>query len=82
VGINWETLLNIDLEINNERQDYKIGIVCEGTYRSGVVVWRRLSWGNMVDGLHILYEIDQWNLLKFLEVGWRRGGGEEIVRAI
>jgi hypothetical protein len=29
-GIYWETPLNIHLDINNERQDCKIGTVCGG----------------------------------------------------
>jgi hypothetical protein len=28
VGIHHETSLNIDLEINNKREDFKIGKVC------------------------------------------------------
>jgi hypothetical protein len=53
--IHQETPLNIDLEINNKRQGYKIGTVCVRKY-----LWegtegeqRRLRQGNMVDGLHI-----------------------------
>jgi hypothetical protein len=30
VGIYWEILLNINLNIKNERQDYKIGTVWRG----------------------------------------------------
>jgi hypothetical protein len=50
--------LNIDLEINKGRQDCKIGMV----YMCGIVIgggegeWKRLGWGNMVVGLHILIQ--------------------------
>jgi hypothetical protein len=33
--------LNTDLEINNERQDCKIGTVCGDTYRREEDEWRR-----------------------------------------
>jgi hypothetical protein len=56
VGIHWETSLNINLEINNERQVCKIGAVMVGFLWKGE--WRRLRWGNMVDGVHI------WNRTK------------------
>jgi hypothetical protein len=44
----------MDLNINNERQDYKIDTVCvRGTCGKGEGEWR-LRWGYIVDGLHIL----------------------------
>jgi hypothetical protein len=38
VGIHWETSLNNNLEINNERQDYKIGTV------GGGYLWEGGGW--------------------------------------
>jgi hypothetical protein len=35
VGIHRETPLNINLNVNNERQDCKIGIACEWDSASG-----------------------------------------------
>jgi predicted secreted protein len=37
-------------EINNKRQDYKIGTVYKGTHGRKENEWR-LRWGNMVNGL-------------------------------
>jgi hypothetical protein len=72
VAIHWETSLNINLNINNEKQDCKIGIVWGSTNGSGEGKWRRLRWWYMV------YEIEQRNLL--LKVGQEEGwGGETIV---
>jgi hypothetical protein len=53
-GLHWDILLNIDLEINNERKDCKIGAVCvgRGYLWEGGEEQRRLRWGNMGDGLH------------------------------
>jgi hypothetical protein len=49
---------NIYLNTNNKRQDCKIGTACECVVWVLVgekkVEWRRLKWGYMVDGLHIL----------------------------
>jgi hypothetical protein len=62
VGIRSETPLNINLNINNEIQDCKIGTVCgeEGNNTKGEDEWRRLIQGCMVDGLHVLV----WNRTK------------------
>jgi hypothetical protein len=57
MGIHRETPLNINLNINNERQDYKIGTVCVGcTSRRGK------GEGRLMDLIY-LYEIEQGNLL-------------------
>jgi hypothetical protein len=53
-GIHWETPLNIDFGINNERQDCKVGtvFVCRERYL-WVGVNERRWWRNRVDRLHI-----------------------------
>jgi hypothetical protein len=50
--IPWETPLNTDRGINNERLGCKIGSWGD-TYGRRESEWRRWRWGNMVDGLHI-----------------------------
>jgi hypothetical protein len=60
VETHRETPLNINLNINNERQDCKIGIVCWGvTYGRGVLAGggrctKEIKVRYMVDGLHTL----------------------------
>jgi hypothetical protein len=46
VGIHQETPLNIDLEINNEREDYKMGIVWGGG--------ERVNEGDKGDGIWLM----------------------------
>jgi hypothetical protein len=82
--MHQEAPLNIYLEINNERQDCKIGTVVEG---GGTWGGWRLNEGDQGEGTRLmdfiyLYEIEQWNFLQLLEVG--RGGsrGIEMVGAI
>jgi hypothetical protein len=64
-GIHWNTPLNLNLDINNERQECKIGTVV------GVLVGGRVNEGDLgeeiclVDFMY-LYEIEQWNLLQLL----------------
>jgi hypothetical protein len=58
VGIHWNTPLNIDLDSNNERQDYKICTVGDEYLWEGEGEQMGLRWGNMIDGLHI------WNRKK------------------
>jgi hypothetical protein len=51
VGLQQETPLNINLEINSERHDSNWfsarGVICGGDEQ------RKLMWGNMVDELHV-----------------------------
>jgi hypothetical protein len=48
----WNAMKTIDLNINNERQDCKIGTVCGGEGE-----WKRLRWRYMVYRFHIVV----WN---------------------
>jgi hypothetical protein len=76
-GIHWETPLNINLNINNERQDCKVGIVYVcwgGTSEREEGEWRRLRWGYMVGGLHLL----MWNRTKKPLAITLSGGGEGL----
>jgi hypothetical protein len=54
-GTHWDAPLSINLNINKENQDWKIGTVCAGQGSSGKEKGegRRLRWWYMVDGLHI-----------------------------
>jgi hypothetical protein len=70
--IHQETPLNIDLEINNKRQDCKIDSVVD-TCGRGEGEWRRLRWGSMVDGLHI-----QNRTMKPLATALSVWGGEMV----
>jgi hypothetical protein len=55
-GIHWETLLNINLNVKNEKQDYNIGIVNGGTSGWGKGEWRRWRWGYTCEWIHILIQ--------------------------
>jgi hypothetical protein len=66
--------LNIDLDINNERQEYKIGTVWGG------YLWKggRMNEGDEGEGIWLmdfihLYVIEQRNLLQLLLVEWGEG---------
>jgi hypothetical protein len=59
-GVHGETPLNIDLGINSERQDWKIGTVGWGI----LVGWGRVNGGDEGEGMQLmdfiyLYEIEQ-----------------------
>jgi hypothetical protein len=53
-GTHEETPLNIDLNINNERQDCKIGAVCVCVYLWGERRMKEIKVRYIVDGLHTL----------------------------
>jgi hypothetical protein len=81
--IEKQTPLNINLDINNKRQDYKIGTVWGILMEGREGEQRRLRWENMVDGLHTLI----WNrtkkplviVLSGAERGLRgRDGGDDL----
>jgi hypothetical protein len=73
MGTHWDTLLNINSNIKNKRQDCKIGTV-GGIRGMEEGEWRRLSWGYMVDGLHMPI----WNRTnKSLAIALR-GTGREL----
>jgi hypothetical protein len=89
VQIYWETLLNIDLEINNVRQDFKICTysVYRSTCKRGRV--NEGEKGKEVWFMYFmyLYEIEQWNLLQFglneARKGWRgRENGGDLTNII
>jgi hypothetical protein len=57
MGIHWDIPLNINLNINNENQDCKIGTVCVGgeggTSGKEEGEGKRLRWWYMIYELHI-----------------------------
>jgi hypothetical protein len=61
VGLHQETPLNVDLGINNERQDYKKGTVCVGVL---FVEVGRANQGDESEGIWLMgfkciYKIEQ-----------------------
>jgi hypothetical protein len=73
--------LNINLNINNKRQDCKIGTVCAGI----LVGEGRVNEVDEGEGIWFmdfiyLHEIEQRNLLQLLLVGQGGSCGREIVR--
>jgi hypothetical protein len=64
VGIHWDTPLNINLNINNEKQDCKISTVCGRVLVGRGSEGRRLRWQYIIDGL---YETE---LKKPLAIAW------------
>jgi hypothetical protein len=76
VGIHWDTPLNTNLNINNERQDCKVGTVCMGgTSGREEGEWRRFGWQYMADGLYIPI----WNRTKkplAIALSWGGEGGQ------
>jgi hypothetical protein len=68
-----QTPLNINLNINNERQDCNIDTV-EGTSGRGESEWRRLRWGYMVGRLYIVI----WNRTKKPLAIALSGAGREL----
>jgi hypothetical protein len=67
VGIHQDAPFNINLNINNEKQNCKIGTVCGGVLVRG----GRVNGGDYGEGIWLmdfiyLYEIGQRNLLQLL----------------
>jgi hypothetical protein len=68
--------LNVNLNINNENEDCKIGTVCD---EMGVLMeGGRAKEGDLGNGMWLmdfinLYETELKNLLQFPWMGWGRG---------